>query len=183
MKTTLTALSLLALALSLASPAMAQTRLGVEVGLLAPTGDFGDSFDSSPWFGGRVEYQPTNPLGQVATLGLFARAAYADLQPSSALSAALELAGEDDSASYFDFGAGARVYSVALPFFVEVAANYASIDSGGESDSGFAPHLGVGWNFGVAGIFVEAAARGHAYMGDGDSQNFFTFTVAAGLPF
>lgn len=182
MKKCFAVLSLVVLLGSFGTASQAQTRLSAEVGVLMPTGDMGDAFESSPWFGARVEYQPTNPLGQVATLGLFARGSYSDLQLESAFEQLLANQGQDTSASYFDVGVGARVYSVALPFFLSASANYAKLDQGGSDDSAFAPAIGAGLNFGLGGISVEAEVRGHAYMGD-DTQNFVTFNVAAGLPF
>lgn len=182
MKKSFAVLSLVLLLSTLGAPSQAQTRLSAEVGVLMPTGDMGDIFETSPWFGARVEYQPTNPLGQVATLGLYARGSYSDLQLESGPEQLLANQGLDTSASYFDVGVGARVYSIALPFFLSASANYATLDPGDADDSAFAPAIGAGLNFGLAGIFMEAEVRGHAYMGD-DTQNFLTFDVAAGLPF
>ena len=174
----------LLLALSVMAPmATAQTRLAVEAGALLPTGGFSDNFDASPWFGARVEYQPSNPLGQVANLGLYVRGAYSDLQPSSALDQLVSLANGNNSMSYVEGGVGARVYSIALPFFLAAEANYGRVDNGIDTTNAFSPALGLGLNFGLAGVFVEAEARGHAFMANGDTQNFLTFNVAAGLPF
>jgi len=85
--------------------------------------------------------------------------------------------------SYVEGGVGARVYSIALPFFLAAEANYARIDDGSDTTTAFSPAIGLGVNFGLAGIFVEAEARGHAFMASGNTENFVTFDVAAGLPF
>ncbi len=171
------------LLLTLVASAGAQTRLAVEVGSLVPTGNFSNAVDASPWFGARIEYQPSNPLGQVANLGLYVRGAYSDLQNSSMLASQILGMNRDDSTSYVEGGVGARVYSIVLPFFLSAEANYARLDTGVDSQNAFSPSIGLGLNFGLAGVFVEAEARGHAFMGDGDTLNFLTFNVAAGLPF
>jgi hypothetical protein len=183
MKQTMALLGAMILLLTAVTGATAQTRLAAEVGALVPTGDFSDAFDTSPWFGARVEYQPSNPLGQIANVGLYVRGAYADLQPSSTLDAILAIAGGDNSMSYVEGGVGARVYSIALPFFLAAEANYGRLKSGSDTTNAFAPALGLGLSFGLAGVFVETEVRGHAFMAEGSTQNFLTFNVAAGLPF
>lgn len=183
MKKTMVQLGVLLCLLSLGSPTFAQTRLAVEVGGLLPTGDFSNDFDASPWFGARVEMQPSNPLGQVANLGLYARGSYSDLQSSSGWDQLVATANGDNSMSYIEGGVGARVYSIALPFFLAAEANYGRIDDGIDTTSAFSPALGLGMKFGLAGVFVEAEARGHAFMASGNTSNFLTLNVAAGLPF
>lgn len=175
---------LLFLAAQAATPVVAdaQTRLGLEVGPLIPIGDFGDGFDSSLWIGARAELQDVNALGQVARASLVLQGGYSSLEPADGLGPA-----GDFDASYLELGVGARVYSVALPFFVSVGAAWSKFDvDGADGQNGFAPSLGAGLSFGLGGAFVEIEGRGHvAFVGDDSAYDprFFTLTGAVGLPF
>jgi hypothetical protein len=164
-----------------AGPAHAQTRFSVEAGPLVPFSDFGDAVDASAWIGARLEYQPMNALGQVAELAFVAQTGYADLE--------LDTNVEGD-ASLWALGAGIRVYSMALPFFLHGGVEYMSteleygpVDA---STDGFGPTFGAGLNFGLGGVFVEVEGRLHLGVGADDDEidpRFTTVTAALGLPF
>lgn len=159
----------------------AQTRLGLEVGTYMPMGDLGDVADNSLWLGARAELQDVNALGQVAALSLVLQGGFAPLE--------FETPGEatTEDGSYFEIGAGARVYSMALPFFLSAGLAYSNYDTGGSSEGGLTPSIGAGLNFGLGGIFVEFEARGRlTFLGDdfgAEDPRFVTLTAAVGLPF
>lgn len=166
-----------------ASDASAQTRFSVEAGPLVPFGDFSDGVDGSAWIGARGEFQGVNALGQVAKLSFVVQTGYADLELAD---------GAEGDASLFAVGAGVRVYSVALPFFLHGGVEYISTDyeSGDPlvdaSSNTFGPTLGGGFLFDFGAVFVEVEARLHMGLGAGDDEidpRFTTFTAALGLPF
>ncbi|HKK73300.1 MAG TPA: outer membrane beta-barrel protein [Candidatus Krumholzibacteria bacterium] len=163
------------------SPAQAQTRFSVEAGPLVPFSDFADAVDASAWIGARAEYQPMNSLGQVAELAFVVQTGYADLELDTDL---------DASASLWALGAGVRVYSMALPFFLHGGIEYMSTDLDfgpiDASTDGFGPTFGAGLNFGLGGVFVEVEGRLHLGVGADDEEidpRFTTLTAALGLPF
>ena len=160
--------------------AHAQTRLGLEVGSFVPMGDLGDAVDNSLWLGARAELQAVNALGQVAALSVVLQGGFASLE--------FESPGGDESVdgSYFEIGAGVRVYSMALPFFLSAGLAYSSYDGGASSEGGITPSIGAGLSFGLGNVFVEFEARGRVtFLGDefGYDPRFVTFTAAVGLPF
>lgn len=160
----------------------AQTRFSIEAGPLIPHGDFSDAVDASAWIGARGEYQAMNALGQVANLGVVVQAGYGDLE--------LAIDAEDASASLFAIGAGIRVYSIAIPFFLHGGLEYISTElefgNVDQSSSSFGPTLGAGFNFGLGAIFVEVEGRLHVGLGADEGEadpRFTTLTAALGLPF
>lgn len=170
--------------LVISTGATAQTRLAIEAGPMIPFGDFGDVLDTSAWIGARLEMQNVNALGQVASASLVLQGGYSDLQLAEDI--------KDADASYWELGVGARVYSVALPFFINAGLNYFDasydlLDAGtvvSVSSSGIAPTIGAGLNFGLGGIFVEVEGRLHfGFSDDAADPRFFTLTGALGLPF
>lgn len=168
-----------------AGDAAAQTRFSVEAGPLVPFGDFADGVDGSAWIGARGEFQAVNGLGQIANLGVVVQTGYSDLS--------LEGDAEGD-ASLFALGAGIRVYSAAIPFFLHGGVEYIRTDldvelPGGtvdQSSDTFGPTLGAGMNFGFGAVFVEVEARLHIGLGADEGAadpRFTTLTAALGLPF
>jgi len=165
-----------------AGESTAQTRFSIEAGPLIPYGDFGDAVDASSWIGARGEYQAMNSLGQVANLGIVVQAGYGDLELSQDI--------EGASASLFAIGAGIRVYSIALPFFLHGGLEYISseleLGDVDRSSDAFGPTLGAGFNFDLGAVFVEVEGRLHIGLGSDDDAvdpRFTTLTAALGLPF
>lgn len=169
------------------SPALAQTGLGVEVGILLPNGDFGDQADPSPVFGANWEIQDINALGQVAALSFMLRGSYAIVRSSDETDQLLSLAGQDaDNGGLLELGAGARAYSVASPFFVSAGAHYAKIDpiGGGDSLNGWGGYGGIGLRLGPPTIKIDLEGRFHFLVPEeGDNSNYFTLVAGAGFPF
>lgn len=162
------------------SVAHAQTRLGLEVGTYVPVGDLGDAADNSLWLGARAELQAVNALGQVAALSFVLQGGYSSLEFEN------PAADEVVDGSYYEIGAGARVYSMALPFFISAGLAYSSYDFGDTSEGGISPSIGAGMSFGLGGVFMEFEARGRvSFLGDeaGYDPRFVTLTAAVGLPF
>ena len=184
MRRVTTLLGLLLILAFATGTAEAQTRFSVEAGPLIPYGDFADAVDGSAWIGARAEYQGVNALGQVANLGLVVQTGYADL----------ELDTESDAdASLFAIGAGVRVYSAVLPFFLHGGVEYITTDIEfdvpgvgpvDESSDSFGPTLGAGLDFPLGAVFIEVEGRLHMGLGgDGVDPRFTTLTAALGLPF
>jgi hypothetical protein len=169
---------LLSLSGSVVTESHAQTRFAVEAGGLLPSGGMGDTIEESLWFGARMEIQKVNALGQVASGSILIRAGYSDLSVKKD-------AAEGASASYFDVGLGARVYSTAIPFFLSAAGSYARYDPvGTNSKNGFTPSIGAGLALSLGNLFIEGEGRiNFALVEDIDNVQFWTLTGALGLPF
>ena len=170
---------------SVVSPALAQNRLAVEAGGLLPFSSFGDVNDASPYFGATFDIQDVNPLGQVALLGVFLRAAYAPLVVDKDLKSALEGAGRETGSSYFEGVLGLKAHSKASPFFLSVDAGYANYNlPGGSSKSGVASGVGLGTAFGGPAVNLTVEARMNvAFMSGMDNLQFLTLTASLGFPF
>jgi hypothetical protein len=169
----------------LAAPALAQNRLAVEAGGLFPFSSFGDVNDTSPYFGATFDIQDVNPLGQVALLGVFLRAAYSPLVVNKNLKALLESNGRETGSSYFEGTLGLKAHSKASPFFLSVDAGYANYNlPGGGSKSGFASGVGLGTAFGGPAVHLTIEGRMNvAFMSGIDNLQFFTLTAGLGFPF
>ena len=175
----------LTLLASVVSPALAQSRLGVEVGGLLPFSSFNDRINPSPYFGATFDIQGVNPLGQVALLDLFFRGAYAPLTVDSGTKAALEANGQDTSASYFEGTLGLKAHSKASPFFLSVQAGYAHYNAPGPgSKNGIAGGVGLGSAFGGPAVHLTIEARMNvAFMSEINDLQFLTLTASLGFPF
>ncbi len=179
----ITALMVIAVVGMAAVSAEAQTRLALEAGALLPTGNLKDGAEVSPFFGGRMEIQRTNALGQVAVLSYIVRAGYSPLKVKSEVKTVLEAAGLSTSSWLFTGGAGVRVYAAQSPLFFSAGANYLFIEQGGDGNSGVEGMLGIGFSKGVTTI-IGVEARGHfASVQNTDNFSYFTIVGTVGLPF
>jgi len=168
----------------MAASATAQTRLALEAGALFPTGSLKDNSNTSPFFGGRVEFQSTNALGQVAVLSYILRAGYSPLQLKDDVKAALEALGASTSNWLFTGGGAIRVYASESPLFFSAGANYLFIETGGSGNSGVEGMIGVGLSKRGTSTVFGIEARGHfSAVANRDNFSYFTTVATVGIPF
>ena len=173
-----------AVVIVLASAASAQTNLGFTGGALFPVGDFAESADISPYVGVSLELQDVNAIGQVATLSYLLQGGYAFLQTDADLEALLDAQGKTKDGSYFDVGAGVRVYSKASPLFISVGASYLNLELAGDSgsQSGFGAYIGVGFASAVTTFRLSVEGRANLGLFSDDNIQYFQALVGFGLP-
>ncbi|MFQ5512180.1 MAG: hypothetical protein ACE5EO_10055 [Candidatus Krumholzibacteriia bacterium] len=175
-----------AIVLVSASAASAQTNLGITGGVLLPIGDLDDVADVSPYIGARWEIQDVSPMGNAVVLSFLVQGGFAFLQTDPALEAALAALGISDDGTYFDVGAGVRVYATANPLFLSAGASFINLDPAGavESSSGVGLHVGVGFALAEDSFKLDIEARGNLGLleGGGDIEHV-QLLASFGLPF
>ncbi len=182
-------LFLIAGVLLFAGAAGAQTNLGIVGGILVPMADLSDRADLSPYIGARWEIQDVSPMGPAVVLSFLIQGGFAFLQTDKDLEAVLDALGQSDDGTYFDIGAGVRVYSTASPLFISAGGSFvnldvASIAGTGDSKNGFGTHVGLGFVLGQASFKfdIEGRASFVLFEGGGDVAHF-QLLASFGLPF
>jgi hypothetical protein len=164
----------------------AQTRLTLFGGGLVPFGDLEKVTDPSLEVGARAEYQPVNALGKRRLNSWFLQACWTPLETKPELEAALASGGESADADLVVVSVGARIYSRAAPFFLQVGGGWGLYDAPGATSSEDVAdfHVGAGFLLPIPLLYLEADASLHQAFGSNDlSLTYLSANAGVSLPF
>jgi len=171
--------------LATAGVARAETNLAIMGGAMFPVSDFAETTDISPYLGARVEFQDVNARGQTAVLSYLLWGGFGLLFPDADLEAALKAAGQDTDGTYFEAGAGARVYTRSV-LFLGGGVAYVRADQAGADKAlnGVGFMVGLGAAFNRQSFKFEIEGRGKlALLQESTDIEHLELVAAIGFPF